>query len=246
MTTKNLYNKNAEKWERNEPVSLSDYTGRMPVLDLCGNIKGKDVLDLGCGEGYMARQLIDGEPTSIKGVDLSPEMISRAKVQNIHSNVSFQTGNVTSIPFEDNSFDLVICVFVYNYVTTKEMLESFKEVKRVLKSPGKFIFSVPHPFFPFLQNKAETFHFDFGKESYFSARGMMVDGVIKRRDGIELPVQMSHRIISDYLDCLRSAGFTTMPTMLELTATDEHLKIDTDFFEPVHNKPLHIAISIGI
>ena len=229
MSTKTLYNENAQKWERNEPVSLSDYTGRPAVLDLCGSVTGSDILDLGCGEGYVARQLINKGPNSIIGVDISDEMILRAKAQNKYENVSFQTGNATLLPFNDESFDLVVCVFLYNYVSTKEMLESFKEVKRVLRSSGKFIFSVPHPFFPFLPNNGESFHFDFGDKNYFTAREMMADGMIKRRDNVELPVQMNHRIVSDYMDCLTEAGFDRMPRMLELTATEEHLEIDRIF-----------------
>ena len=57
MDTKIVYDKNAGNWLRTEPSSLSDYTARPYLFDACGELDNKSVLDLGCGEGYCAREL---------------------------------------------------------------------------------------------------------------------------------------------------------------------------------------------
>ena len=57
MDTEKVYNENAGKWLRLAPSSLSDFTGRPAVFDACGELNGRSVLDLGCGEGYCAREL---------------------------------------------------------------------------------------------------------------------------------------------------------------------------------------------
>ena len=55
--TARLYDAHAGRWRRRGPSSLSDFTGRPPVFELCGDVTGLDVLDLGSGEGYCSREL---------------------------------------------------------------------------------------------------------------------------------------------------------------------------------------------
>lgn len=245
MNTKKLYDSNATKWARNEPVSLSDFTGRPAVFDICQPITGMKILDLGCGEGYFSRTLLAQNPSSIIGIDISEEMINSAIAQNKDERASFRTTKDTNLEFENEQFDLVVAVFVYNYFFLDEMINSYREVFRVLKPGGRFVFSVPHPFFPFISKKdSNTFHFDFGEDTYFSARGIKADGTIKRRDNIELPVQMCHKTLEDYFDAINLAGFDKMPLIRELRVLPEHIEMDPSFFNPVADLPLHIALRI--
>ena len=67
-TTSELYDVAAPTWVRTEPVLLSDYTARPFVLDAAAPIKGHRVLALGCGEGYVSRQLAAHAPARLLGV----------------------------------------------------------------------------------------------------------------------------------------------------------------------------------
>lgn len=51
-----MFDRNADQWARQEPLILSDFTARPLVLQELAPLKGKHVLDLGCGEGYVARR----------------------------------------------------------------------------------------------------------------------------------------------------------------------------------------------
>ena len=75
MDTKVVYNENAEKWLRLAPSSLSDFTARPRVFEACGELNGRSVLDIGCGEGYCARELKRRGAGYYLGLDLSEEMI---------------------------------------------------------------------------------------------------------------------------------------------------------------------------
>jgi len=55
--TKKLYEESAADWKRVEPILLSDYSARPFVIDLCEPIVNKNILDLGCGEGYVGRDM---------------------------------------------------------------------------------------------------------------------------------------------------------------------------------------------
>lgn len=242
-STASIYNKAAGRWVRNEAQSLSDFTGRPPVFELCGDVRGKDIVDLGCGEGYCARILMENGAASLHGIDISQKMIEAAQaVAGEDTRYHYQTGTVTDLPFEANRFDLALGVFVFNYLDIAQSLQTMKEAWRVLKPGGLFVFSVPHPAFPLARREHEKpFYFDFGDKGYFTARNHRTFGRIFRRDGQELPVEMNHKLVEDYMECLREAGFTTIPTVRELGVTPEHLEIDPEFFSPVQDMPLHMA-----
>lgn len=243
-----LYDANAGRWQRRGPSSLSDFTGRPAVFALCGDVSGLDVIDLGCGEGYCARELAGRGAGSITGVELSAEMVELARAQEaeLGQGISYRQGDVTALTDADASFDLALGVFVYNYVTTEQMLASFREVRRVLRPGGQFVFSVPHPAFAFINTRRERpFYFDVDGHGYFSGRDIQHQGSISRRDGVDLPVQMIHKTLGDYFAGLSAAGFSSLPVVEELAVKPEHLELDAEFFGPVADIPLHLAIRIS-
>ena len=116
-------------------------------------LKGKTVLDLGCGTGrdvYIISRLV-GEEGCAMGVDMTPEQIETAiKYQDEQSvrfgyktsNVKFKQGyieDLKSLGIEDNSVDVVISNCVINLSPAKEQV--FKEIYRVLKPGGELYFS---------------------------------------------------------------------------------------------------------
>ena len=247
VDTGELYDEHASRWQRRAPSSLSDFTGRPAVFELCGAVEGLDIIDLGCGEGYCTRELASRGPRSIVGTELSAEMVRSAQEQEteLGQGISYRQGDVRALEDADASYDLAVGVFVYNYLDLAGMLASFREVYRVLRPGGHFVFSVPHPAFSFIRRELEPpFFFDVGRLGYFSARDTQSQGEIYRRDGTALPVQMVHKTLSDYFVALREAGFAAMPELRELAVRPEHLELDAAFFEPVDDLPLHLALRI--
>ncbi|MBN8560531.1 MAG: class I SAM-dependent methyltransferase [Leptolyngbya sp. UWPOB_LEPTO1] len=246
-TVQAIYDKSAPSWVRHEPTILSDFTARPPTLDFCGNVTGKRVLDLGCGEGYCARQLKERGAASVFGIDISPEMIERAQIQERQSplGIQYQAGSATDLKaLKTESFDLAVAVFLFNYLSIDEMLCVMQEVHRLLIVGGDFIFVVPHPMLAFTHRQSAPFYFDSESQGYFSGRDHAFSGKIWRRDGIALDVRSFHKVFSDYLTALKTAGFTAMPELQELTVTPELLELDSSFFEPVVDIPLHLLMRV--
>ena len=112
----------------------------MPAtLELLGNVKGKNVLDFGCGTGIYAK-LLTKKGAKLKGFDLSKEMLSIAKREN--PGLDLKLGSGYKIPFKQK-FDIVYSALVVHHL--KDWDKMFKEVSRVLKKGGYFIFSTGNP-----------------------------------------------------------------------------------------------------
>src|ERR1700733_6225006 len=159
-----LFDQSADQWTRQEPLILSDFTARPLVLQELARVTGKHVLDLGCGEGYVARLVAQAGAQSIFGIDISSEMVGRAQkgaASGASCPMTFQSGNATNFQdFPRKRFDRVIAVFMVSYLSCAEMIALFRTVRSRLAPGGRFIFTVPHPFLPYIRPLERPVYFD--------------------------------------------------------------------------------------
>ncbi len=99
-----------------------------------GPISGLDVLEAGCAYGILS-DLLAALGASITGLDISNWAISQAG--SLYPAVAFTEGDILSLPFPINSFDIVIGVGVLECVVDNAAMEAaLREAKRVLKPQG--------------------------------------------------------------------------------------------------------------
>lgn len=113
--------------------------------------KGERALDLGCGQGFFAREVaIQG--ANVSAIDISPELIKIAEDKQ-QKNSKDQKNNVAyavasadeTFPFEDNYFEKIFCVLSLQNMKDAETF--FSESARVLKKDGKIVLVLNHPAF---------------------------------------------------------------------------------------------------
>jgi len=115
-------------------LAFLDSFERYDLFEMMGNVSGKKVLDLGCGTGRMTENLKKFS-ADVTGCDISEKMLNIA--QKKMKNVNFVHADVYSLPFEDNSFDMVIASFLI--VHLKYLDDAFSEVNRILRDDGEFL-----------------------------------------------------------------------------------------------------------
>ena len=111
---------------------------------------GERVLDVCCGSGASAIPAAEsvGPTGSVIGVDLAENLLAlalnKAKERGLN-NVEFRSGDMTQLPFEEGSFDVVVCVFGIFFVP--DMEAALRELKRTLRIDGRIAITTWGPRF---------------------------------------------------------------------------------------------------
>ncbi|MGF1585629.1 MAG: class I SAM-dependent methyltransferase [Bacteroidales bacterium] len=128
--------------------------GRSKIVEIFGkefikflkdkNFKDGKILDMGSGTGYLAILLSDAFPDAeIVGVDYSDLMNEYAedfvRKNNKSTRITFVKGDISNLPFEDNSFDALVSLNVLHYVDN--MTGVLNEVQRIIKDNGHIAIS---------------------------------------------------------------------------------------------------------
>ena len=112
------------------------------IAERVSKLKPHNILETAAGTGVvtaaLAKTLSVGE--TMVATDLNPAMLDIAKIAVTHKAVSFQQADATTLPFADESFDVVVCQFGVMFFPDK--IKGFKEALRVLCKGGTFVFNV--------------------------------------------------------------------------------------------------------
>jgi SAM-dependent methyltransferase len=132
----------------------NDYYERPVMYSLLGEVRGRRLLDAGCGPGSYAEWLI-GHGATVWALDASPKMVQMAK-QRLGGTAEVRQADLNE-PLDfigTGSFDVVLCALVLDYVRDWERL--FADFHRILVKGGRLVFSVHHPFFLDLKVEAHV------------------------------------------------------------------------------------------
>jgi ubiquinone/menaquinone biosynthesis C-methylase UbiE len=126
-------------WRASSLGEIVEALERRLLLRLAGNLRGRSVLDVGCGDGTLTLAFARAGAASVTGCDIDPRMISYAvtrATQQQHA-VHYTVADAARLPFADRSFDLVTVVAVLAFVPDAE--RAVREMARVLKPGGCLI-----------------------------------------------------------------------------------------------------------
>lgn len=103
-------------------------------------LKGKKVIELGVGTGKTLRAILKQKPKSVLAIDFSENAINKCKLEFSDKNLILRKGDILTIPIEENSFDVIVCYYILNNLTSTEMKRLVKRLDFALKQSGIILF----------------------------------------------------------------------------------------------------------
>jgi SAM-dependent methyltransferase len=168
---------------------------------LLGPVNGRRVLEVGCGAAQCARWLVK-QGADVVGFDLSARQLAHARRIDEElggTPVRLVQADATVLPFADGSFDLACSAFgAVPFVADSAAV--MREVARVLRPGGRWVFAVPHPFRWCLPDDPGEGGLRV-RDSYFDRRPY----VEQDEDGVATYVE-HHRTLGDRVRELAAAG----------------------------------------
>ena len=129
--------------KENKGTSANDVIEIPTIRKMMPEVKGKAILDLGCGYGENAKYWKEQGASSVLGIDISKHMIELAKKENQIDGVEYQVLPMEEIDTLQQKFDIIVSSLAIHYVEDFEKL--VKDIHHLLKEDGVFLFSQEHP-----------------------------------------------------------------------------------------------------
>ncbi len=114
------------------------------ALDNCGVLDGMWVLEVATGSGEMFGRIVSANRNGVTlGIDLAPNMASlaqrRIRRRFPHSAAQCHAVDARSMPFRDGSFDVVVCCYLLELLSSEDIVRTVDEFHRVLRSRGRLV-----------------------------------------------------------------------------------------------------------
>ncbi|TQJ46999.1 class I SAM-dependent methyltransferase [Streptomyces sp. NBC_00080] len=204
----------------------NSYTDRPAVLGLAGDVGGLRALDLGCGAGHYAAELLERGAATVVGVDGSESLLRVAR-ERLGDRADLHRHDLEEpLAFlADETFDLAVLALVYHHVENREGL--LAEIRRVLRPGGILLVSTTHP----------TGDWQYRGGSYFT------------EDRVTLPFGNGHALsyrrmtLETFLGELLRAGYV-LERLVEPRATEEARAVDSRRYEKTHRTPTFLAVRL--
>ena len=167
------------------------------------DFNGKRVLDLGCGFGWHCRYAVENGAVSVVGIDLSENMITRAREINNLPEIEYIVLPVEEIDYPADSFDIVISSLTFHYI--ESFGEMVKKIDRCLTAGGSFVFSVEHPVFT-AYGSQDWYYDEAGNKLHWPVDRYYLEG---HREAVFLgeKVIKYHKTLTTYINTLLKYGF---------------------------------------
>lgn len=222
------YNQLADDYEFNvdqRSIYNTEYERPEMVKQMPSNLNNLSVLDAGCAAGWYTSQLIR-EGATVTAIDISPKMVEATKRRVNDKAKVLCLSLEEELPFEDNSFNLIISSLVLHYI--KDWQLTLKEFHRILKPGGKLLFSVHHP----------SMDVKLSKENDYFSHELIIDQWERDEKIIDMPFyRKPMQSIINY-----TLSYFTLDSLIEPQPTVEFQKRDPKGYHKLMTTPHFLII----
>jgi ubiquinone/menaquinone biosynthesis C-methylase UbiE len=126
-----------EKWRASSLGDITEELERRLIFGLAGELGGRTILDVGCGDGTLVAAFRNCGAASVVGCDIDPQMVARGNDRARCDQVQFTVASAERLPFPDDSFDIATIITVLAFLPEPET--ALLEIARVLKRGGRLV-----------------------------------------------------------------------------------------------------------
>ncbi len=166
-------------------------------------LRGKNVLDLGCGYGWHCMFSAENGASRVLGIDLSHKMIEEAQRRNMNSKIEYRVCGMEEYEYPENMWDCVISNLALHYIKNIEHI--FQKVYRTLKPNGVFVLNIEHPVFTAGIGQDWIYSKD-GKPQYWAIDNYFISGE-RKTHFLGCDVVKQHHTLTQILMGLLNNGF---------------------------------------
>ncbi len=228
---KTEYDRIAKEYQLSKLQPWRKYVEAYTFFELAGDVRGKSVLDLACGEGFYTRQLKLRGAATVEGVDISAGMIALARAaEREHAlGIRYHVQNVLDLRL-DKKFDLITASYLLNYAKSEAELTAFARViASHLKPGGRFITINSNP--DYRAPVGTLRPYGFTREAESRQEGAEIRYRFYQEDGSHIEVVNYHLEKATHEKALRRAGFSEIKWH-DLVLSPEAAR-DADFWKPL-------------
>lgn len=203
MTDRDLWEANAQWWQDSFTDGADpEYEEQIIPLAIEHLAGATRVLDIGCGEGQIARVAQRAGASYVVGVDPTPAQVVVARERG--GGPVYARAEASALPCADGSFDAAVACLVFEHIVDVD--SAIAEVGRVLAPGGRFLFFLNHPL---LQTPGSGWiddHILDPPEQYWRIGPYLVESIEIEEIAKDVHLPYVHRPLSRYVNALSSAG----------------------------------------
>lgn len=222
------------KEKRSNEVNFNDLIETPILLAMLPDLRGKNILDIGCGMGQHAKQYSDMGAESVLGIDISEKMLGYAREHFYADNITYRQMVLEDIGKLNQKFDLVTSSLVFDYV--KDFDKLMEDVYAIMEDGARFVFSMSHPMATAYDGQYPRYtRSESGERLYANINNYFVEGQRKIPWVVD-DYELYHRTFSSILNSMIRAGFL-IEECQESQISDKLRKQHPDMFGGTIHRP---------
>ena len=190
------------------------------LLSMMPDLKGKRVLDLGCGYGEHCKLFVDRGAKRVLGIDISKKMLEIAKAENSDPKIEYRNMPMENVNALNEAFDVAVSSLALHYV--EDFYGVVKSIYHLLDRGGVLLFSQEHPLVTCHSRGSRWTKDENGKKIHLNLSDYGVSGERTTTWFVD-DLKIYHRTFSEIINTLTEVGFS-IEKMIEPLPSDELLE----------------------
>jgi ubiquinone/menaquinone biosynthesis C-methylase UbiE len=203
-----------------------------PALSaLLPDLRGRNVMDLGCGFGWFCRWARQQGAAHVLGIDVSEKMLARGRTATVDPAITYIRADMEQLDLQAESFDVVYSSLALHYVENLSGLMS--QANRSLVPGGRLVFSVEHPIFT--APSEPSWSLNATGRKIWPVDGYLDEGP-RSTNWLAKGVIKQHRTLATYINMLIRSGFV-ISHVEEWGPTEEQIAAEPNWADERQRPP---------